>query len=86
MNTYICFRIHQQLGKDQIHATAPDVKSPFKNNREAVRRLLRYHVFQSPGPPPKAFDKGLCSYTELTFTQATIEHTHKQNIGHDLHF
>ncbi|XP_041366416.1 uncharacterized protein LOC121381247 [Gigantopelta aegis] len=60
--------IHQQLGKDQIHATAPDKKSPFKNNREAVRRLLRYHVFQSPGPPQKAFDKA-----DKLFEQVSVD-------------
>nr|KAG5691961.1 hypothetical protein BaRGS_011352 [Batillaria attramentaria] len=41
-------RIHQQLSKDQANALAPDTKNPFKDYREACRRLLRYHTFQSP--------------------------------------
>lgn len=59
---YLLCRIHQQLSKDQANAVAPDTKSPFKNNREACRRLLRYHVFQSPGPPSDAFEEGLLTF------------------------
>ena len=44
------FRIHCQLGKDQEHAIAPDVTTPFKDPREACRRLMRYHVYQDHGP------------------------------------
>lgn len=44
------FRIHCQLGKDQEHAIAPDVTTPFKDHREACRRLMRYHVYQDHGP------------------------------------
>ncbi|XP_046356783.2 BRD4-interacting chromatin-remodeling complex-associated protein-like isoform X2 [Haliotis rufescens] len=49
--------IHQQLGKDQQHAVNPDTKSPFKDYKEACRRLLRYHVFQHHGPKQDAFKK-----------------------------
>ncbi|ESP02416.1 hypothetical protein LOTGIDRAFT_172073 [Lottia gigantea] len=49
--------IHQQMSKDQQNAVAPDTKTPFKNSREACRRLLRYHVFQWSGPSQEEHDK-----------------------------
>ena len=50
-------RIHSQLGKDREHARGPDVKTPFKDYREAQRRLLRFHVFQDHGPKQDMFDQ-----------------------------
>ncbi|VDI10053.1 Hypothetical predicted protein [Mytilus galloprovincialis] len=43
--------IHQQMGKDQANAIVTDTKTPFRNQRDTYRRLLRYHVFQTKNPP-----------------------------------
>ncbi|KAK6191847.1 hypothetical protein SNE40_003435 [Patella caerulea] len=52
--------IHQQMSKDQQNAVAPDTKAPFKNSREACRRLLRYHVFQWSGPSKQEYERADC--------------------------
>jgi len=52
-------RIHQQLGKDQANALHTDTETPFKNQRDTYRRLLRYHVFQTKNPPDDLVKKGI---------------------------
>ncbi|CAC5409705.1 unnamed protein product [Mytilus coruscus] len=49
--------IHQQMGKDQANAIVTDTKTPFRNQRDTYRRLLRYHVFQTKNPPDNLVKK-----------------------------
>lgn len=49
--------IHQQLSKDQENALRSDTHTPFHNQRDMTRRLLRYHVFQWAEPPKKLIKK-----------------------------
>ncbi|KAI1280768.1 hypothetical protein HDE_13821 [Halotydeus destructor] len=42
--------IQQQLQADQQAALKPDTSTPFKSRADACKRLLRYHVFNSPLP------------------------------------
>lgn len=58
MTFNLCCRIHQQLSKDQENALRPDTHTPFHNQRDMTRRLLRYHVFQWAEPPKKLIKKG----------------------------
>lgn len=50
-------RFQQQLTADQNSALKPDTKTPFRSKRDAVQRLLRYHVYQKPSPPPEVLEK-----------------------------
>lgn len=58
--------IHQQLSKDQANAVAPDTRNAFKDYREACRRLLRYHTFQSHGPSQDTFDEADCDFDSMS--------------------
>ena len=46
-------------GKDQANALHTDTETPFKNQRDTYRRLLRYHVFQTKNPPNDLVKKGI---------------------------
>lgn len=47
------------MGKDQANAIVTDTKTPFRNQRDTYRRLLRYHVFQTKNPPDDLVKKGI---------------------------
>ncbi|KAL8558736.1 hypothetical protein ACOMHN_036403 [Nucella lapillus] len=65
--------IHSQLNRDQEHAISPDTRTPFKDNREACRRLLRYHVHQSYEPVDQItqFDENFEAYSEDLMARKT---------------
>ena len=48
----------QQAAADQSAAIRPDTKSPFKSRGDACKRLLRYHVFNTPVPSEEQLSKG----------------------------
>ncbi|XP_054161550.1 mucin-2-like [Oppia nitens] len=47
-NAKIVKAVQQQLTVDQNAALKPDTKRPFTSRDDACKRLLRYHVFNSP--------------------------------------
>lgn len=44
--------IQQELAKHQNKVLTPEIKSPFKSKRDAIDRLLPYHVFNGDGRTP----------------------------------
>ena len=44
---FVC-RIMEQLEKHQELAMAPNITTPFRSVRDAFRRLLPYHVYNTP--------------------------------------
>lgn len=43
---------------DQKEALNPDTKNPFKSRADAVKRLLRYHLYDKPNIPEEKLDEG----------------------------
>ena len=43
---FLAFRFQLQLKKDQQGALKPDATSEFKNYKDAIKRLIKYHVWQ----------------------------------------
>lgn len=53
------YSIQQQLTVDQNAALKPDTKRPFSSRDDACKRLLRYHVFNSPVMTREDMDKSI---------------------------
>ena len=53
-------RFQRQLTQDQTQALQPDVTTPFRSRKDAVMRLIRYHVFSSIEPSELQVAQGEC--------------------------
>ena len=38
---------------------SPDTLTPFRSHHDVLARLLPYHIYAEPEPPPAAVEKGL---------------------------
>ena len=52
------YRFNHQLSRDQQGALCPDCKQPFRNWPDAIKRLVRYHVFNTAECNPDDVQKG----------------------------
>ncbi|XP_074599766.1 uncharacterized protein LOC141854109 [Brevipalpus obovatus] len=52
-----CSSFQQQVIADQAAAIRPDTKTPFRSRTDACKRLLRYHVFNTPVPTEEQLSK-----------------------------
>lgn len=56
--------IENQIRKDQHEAVNPKYKLPFKSKDDAIKRLLRYHVFYDLDSSPEDMIKGEVDFEE----------------------
>ena len=54
----IAFRFSAHLDKMHTQLLNPDTVTPFRNHHDILARLLPYHVYAEPEPPPAAVEKG----------------------------
>lgn len=54
----IAFRFSAHLDKMHTQLLNPDTITPFRSHHDILARLLPYHVYAEPEPPPAAVEKG----------------------------
>jgi len=54
----IAFRFSAHLEKMHTQVSSPDVLTPFRSHGDMLARLLPYHLYAEPEPPPAAVEKG----------------------------
>ena len=65
----IAFRFSAHLDKMHTQLLNPDTVTPFRNHHDILARLLPYHVYAEPEPPPAAVEKGtVCVCSESLFS------------------
>lgn len=52
------FRFSAHLEKMHSQLLQPDVVTPFRSQQDVLARLLPYHIWAEPEPPPAAIEKG----------------------------
>ena len=52
------FRFSAHLEKMHTQLLHPDTVTPFRSHQEVLARLLPYHIWAEPEPPPAAIEKG----------------------------
>ena len=63
----IAFRFSAHLEKMHTQLLNPDTVTPFRSHHDILARLLPYHVYAEPEPPPAAVEKGMCTSHVIQF-------------------
>ena len=63
----IAFRFSAHLDKMHTQLLSPDTVTPFRSHHDILARLLPYHVFAEPEPPPAAVEKGTHTCNFISF-------------------
>ncbi|XP_074660040.1 uncharacterized protein LOC141912628 [Tubulanus polymorphus] len=74
--------IAQQIWRDQSKVVHPDCKNPFRNVKDAMGRLLSYHVYHVKEPHPKVLKKADDSFEEYAQSLLDKAHLLKQKYQH----
>ena len=72
----IAFRFSAHLEKMHTQLTNPDTLNAFRSQNDVLARLLPYHVYAEPEPPPAAVEKGQPSTLEHLLSEPTKKKIH----------